>query len=284
MERAEGAWSRGQAGNLVGVSSDWLASAAFNDAAPPLHVAGARESNRGLFALLRSAADHEQAAERFQHYMALMFGLDPPPEDRAAGAKRAAPRHYRSSYLRLLRGWAWDSNGPEGAVLKGWVESRFGLVPTYHKERIARFSSPAWARYVEDKMGSRFHNNAILGQLDLLYEFAQWSLAREDGPARPGAWPGDGRHWRLYRGVSDFAEHPVVERIDARRLVLRLNNICSFTTERDIATWFGDRILEVEVPACKILFFNGLLPKHGLQGEAEVLAIGGAYRVRACIW
>ena len=63
-------------------------------------------------------------------------------------------------------------------MLKGWVESRFGLFPTYHREPLRKFNSQAWARYVDDKMGSRFHNNAILSQLDLLYEFAQWTLRR----------------------------------------------------------------------------------------------------------
>ena len=35
-----------------------------------------------------------------------------------------------------------------GAVLKGWVESRFGLVPAFHRQRLQRFPSPAWVRYL----------------------------------------------------------------------------------------------------------------------------------------
>ena len=34
-----------------------------------------------------------------------------------------------ASYLKLLQGWGLDSNSAAGAVLKGWVESRFGIVP-----------------------------------------------------------------------------------------------------------------------------------------------------------
>jgi NAD+---dinitrogen-reductase ADP-D-ribosyltransferase len=86
--------------------------------------------------------------------MAVMFGLTPLPSP----LDQQGRRRYRASYLRLLRGWAYDNNGAEGAVLKGWVESRFGLVPTYHKEKITRFASSAWIRYVEEKMASRFHN------------------------------------------------------------------------------------------------------------------------------
>jgi len=65
-----------------------------------------------------------------------------------------------------------DSNNAQGAVFKGWVESRFGLFPTYHKENIAGFFSKSWITYIEEKMNSRYHNNCIYMQLDLLYDFA----------------------------------------------------------------------------------------------------------------
>jgi NAD+--dinitrogen-reductase ADP-D-ribosyltransferase len=122
-------------------------------------------------------------------------------------------------------------------------------------------------------MGSRFHNNAILSQLDLLYEFAQWALARRAEPGRPV---------RVYRGVNDFDEHQMVERLDARRVILRLNNLVSFTSDRDVASCFGDCILETLVPPAKMVFFHTLLPRHSLKGEDEVLAIGGVYLVRVC--
>lgn len=269
MGTADGAWRRGHSTNLVGVPTDLLASAAFNDAALPLQIAGARETNPHLFQLLEGAADRAAAAVIFEHYMEIMFGLDAKRQPEPDSVNR---RRYRSSYSRLLRGWAYDSNAPEGAVLKGWVESRFGLFPTFHKGRIDAIGAPSWVAYVEEKMGSRFHNNAIYSQLDLLYEFCQWTLARLSP---------DRRHWLLFRGVVDFSEHQVVERLDRRQLVLRLNNLVSFTAHRDIATWFGDTILETAVPLSKVLFFNELLPRHALKGEGEVLAIGGDYRVRA---
>lgn len=265
----DGLWRRGHSTNLVGLPTGLLASAAFNDAAPEMHIAGVREANHHLFGMLDRAAGCCEAATVFENYMAVAFGLDP---ERNRTPATGGPRRYRSSYLRLLRGWAFDANGAEAAVLKGWVESRFGLFPTYHREPILRFSSPAWIHYIEQKMASRFHNNAILAQIDLVYEFAQWWLAR----FQPGR-----RHFVLFRGVCDYAEHQVVERIDRRNAVLRLNNLVSFTAERDMAGWFGDCILEAQVPASKILFRNDLLPRHSLKGEGEVLVIGGDYRTTA---
>ncbi len=269
-EPGDGLWldRYGHSVNLVGVPSAVLASPSFNDEARELHIAGARETNAGLFRLLAAATTVDAATALFRDYMTVTFGLSADRCDDATD--RFGRRRYRSSYLRLLKGWAYDSNGPEGAVLKGWVESRFGLFPTYHRQPIRKFSSPAWYRYVEEKMGSRFHNNAIFGQLDLLYEFCQWLIASHLG--QPG-------HWRLFRGVEHFEEHHIVERLDRRRCVVRLNNLVSFTPERDIATCFGDRILEARVPTCKVVFCNALLADNRLNGEAEVLVIGGNYTV-----
>jgi NAD+--dinitrogen-reductase ADP-D-ribosyltransferase len=266
----DGAWRRGHSTNFVGVPTKLLASASFNTADFPLHIAGVRQENRGLFSMLETTDTPEEASTIFTNYMAVMFGVH--PEQRRPVRAVNGRRRYRSGYDRLLRGWAYDSNGPEGAVLKGWVESRFGLIPTFHKDRLTRFSSPSWIHYVEQKMGSRFHNNAIFMQLDLVYEFGQWYLARFE-PEK--------RHFRLYRGVNDFDEHQKVEQIDKRTLIIRLNNLVSFTAERDIASSFGDYILSTHVPASKVLYFRDLLYDINLQGEAEVIAIGGDYMVKA---
>lgn len=261
---------KGHSTNLVGIPTGVLASDAFNRAGVPLQLAGVREANHGLFKMLEHARSTDHAATLFTAYMEVVFGLH--PEQRGRSSRSDGRRRYRSSYARLLRGWAWDSNGPEGAVLKGWVESRFGLFPTYHKEPVLTFSSPAWIHYVEEKMGSRFHNNAIYSQLDLLYEFAQWSLARTQPTVKTIS---------LFRGVNDFDEHPIIKVIDKRTVVVRLNNLVSFTSQRDIATWFGSYILEANVPVCKVLFFNALLSQAPLAGESEYLVIGGDYNVRS---
>lgn len=255
----------GHSTNLLGLPTWLLADAAFNDDPRPLHISGARETNPALFRMLEESGTAAEAARAFQAYMRAAFG----PE---TGAR---PGRYRSDYLRLLQGWSFDSNGVAGAVLKGWVESRFGLFPTFHREPLGRYPSPAWMRYVEQKMSSRFHNNSISLQLDLLYEYCQWMTARHFG---------GGPHVTLYRGVNDFDEHEIVERLDGRRFVVRQNNLVSFSARRETAGEFGDTILEAKVPVVKVLFFNALLPGPVLSGEGEYLVIGGDYRVEARYW
>lgn len=257
----------GHSTNLVGIPTGLLASAAFNEHPLGLHISGVRETNRSLFSMLEDSTCADEAQDAFQKYMAAVFGVNQP-----SGARKDGPRHFHSSYRRLLQGWGFDANNGEGAVLKGWVESRFGLLPTFHRAPLGRYPSEAWMRYVEQKMSARFHNNSILLQLDLLYEYCQWMLARYCLPNR--------RHLILYRGVNDLAEHYVVSTLSRREAIVRQNNLISFTDQRSTADQFGDTILEVQVPLVKILFCNGLLPGPVLKGEGEYLVIGGDYRVR----
>lgn len=260
---------RGTSTNLLGIPTSVLASALFNDHPVPLRIAGVRETSRGLFHQLENRAETApQAAEIFDDYMSIVYGLDPRMRRKPDKDGR---RLFRSSFGRLLKGWLFDSNSPEGAVLKGWVESRFGLFPTFHKEPIREFASEAWVTYVEEKMSSRFHNNSIYTQLDLLFEFCQFVLPRFFFPEKT--------HLTLYRGTNDYSEHPIIERLDKRNVVLRLNNLVSFSAERDIAEGFGDYILETQVPLVKILYFKELLPQQAFKGEGEFLVIGGDFTV-----
>ncbi|WP_413437090.1 NAD(+)--dinitrogen-reductase ADP-D-ribosyltransferase [Sulfuriferula sp. GW1] len=264
---------RGHSANLVGVPTGLLASAAFNDHPLPLHIRGVHESHARLFDLLNTVGSHAEAGNCFQGYMDETFNLSPKKPKKTQPGD-APVRRFRASYLRLLKGWGYDSNSREGAVMKGWAESRFGLFPTFHKAALARFASGAWLRYVEEKLSSRFHNNDIHTQLDLLYEFCQWSIGRWFQPGR--------HHVTLYRGVNDFREDNLLcgqSRPRTGPALVRLNNIVSFTAHRNIACEFGDSILEAHVPTAKILFFNDLLSRHALKGEAEYLVIGGDYRV-----
>lgn len=272
--RTKGQGALGHSTNLVGVPTELIASCAFNDQPLRLHISGVREMNKSLFEMLAQAPDLADAGEAFACYMMAMFGIDPEQRDDHIDQRTGATRRrYRSSFLRLIKGWGFDSNGPEGAVLKGWVESRFGILPTFHKKVIERISSGAWTTYVEEKMSSRFHNNAIYIQLDLLFEFCQWVLERLVAPGRS--------HLTLYRGVNSFDEHQIVERVGKHTVLMRLNNLTSFSSDRDIADCFGDTILTVRVPVAKVAFFNGLLSTHPLKGEGEYLVIGGEYRVTA---
>ena len=259
--------------NLVGVPAPLLASTAFNAHPQPLHIAGARECNPGLFALLERSRDADEARAVFAHYMSLAFGLAR-PSDEARGEASGDRRRWRSSYLKLLQGWGLDSNGPSGAVLKSWVESRFGLVPSFHGAPLVRFPSPAWVAYLEQKGASRYHNNSIFQQLDLLYEFCQWMLARF-------ALLGGGTHATLWRGSTRCEEQVAAGSLRERHCTVRLNNLVSFSTTRDAAQCFGDWVLQARIPQSKLLLVPGLLNTTSLHGEAEVLAIGGDCEVDA---
>lgn len=248
--------------NLVGVPSWVLGSELFNRFPQALHIGGTRQAHQGLFQLLGRCSSAQEAAEVFMHYLSIAFGLQPVEDP--SGPSEA--RRWRASYLKLLQGWGGDSNGPAGAVLKGWVESRFGLVPCFHKGLLGRFPSPAWVAYLEEKACSRFHSNGIYQQLDLLYEFCQWTLER----FKPF---GAGQRLTLWRGVHRLGEHRAW--LEDGAPVLRFNNLLSFALDPHHAECFGDTVLKVQVPLVKLLFYPGLLSKVPLGGESEVLALGG---------
>ena len=251
--------------NLVGVPAPLLASTRFNEHPVPLQIAGTRATQRGLFALLALCADAVEAREVFEHTMDIAFGLQ-----RAGTGDAAEARRWRTSYVKLLQGWALDAGGPAAAVLKGWVESRFGLVPTFHRAPLGRYPSPAWMRYLEDKAHGRGHNNAIWQQLDLLYEFCQWSLQRFGAL---GAAP----TLELWRGSCDLPAQCIEGSPRERHCTVRLNNVVSMSRSREAAACFGDWLMRVQVPQCKVICHAGLLDTRVLDGEDEVLVLGGDY-------
>ena len=254
-----------QGTNLVGLPPAVVGSEAYNEDPQALAIRGVREIHNAFFQHLDATDDAAKAAQRFQRYMDECFGLDMPNAD------ERGRRRFRSDYLCLLKGWAFDANSVEGAVLKGWVESRFGLAPSYHKTTLGRFGSPAWMSYVEDKLSCRYDIAGLHQQLDLLYEFCQYVLAR---------WIGRGqRHVTLYRGMNPCGDASLPPGAHAGFHHLRLNNLVSFSAFREIAGEFGDYILTAKVPMPKIIFFNELLNHHMLKSEGEYLAIGGAYQV-----
>ncbi|MGD0961774.1 MAG: NAD(+)--dinitrogen-reductase ADP-D-ribosyltransferase [Methylomonas sp.] len=251
--------------NLVGIATACLANPHFNLYPKPLHIAGAREAASSLFACLSKHTCLEDCGILFQAYMCDVFGFE---DEQRRASDAHGRRRFRNSYLSLIQDWGLDSNNAQGAVLKGWVESRFGLAPNYHKQPLAGFMNKEWIVYIEEKMHSRYHNNCIYMQLDLLYEFCQWVIERFRFPAAT--------HKTLYRGVNNLGE----VREQDNHSVVRFNSVVSFTDRRSIASEFGAYILETEVPMVKLVFFNDLLPHHALHGEAEYLVIGGEYRVK----
>jgi len=231
----------GHSTNLIGLATAFIASHIFNDNPKPLHICRHRESAPGLFEQLARESTHAECGRIFQDYMCVVFGFE--TEQRLLN-DHSGRRRYRNSYLRLIQDWGLDSNNAQGAVFKGWVESRFGLFPTYHKQHITSFISKDWTRYIEEKMNSRYHNNCIYMQLDLLYEYCQWIIERFQFPAAT--------HKTLYRGVNALDDWVVHD--EKQYKIVRFNNVVSFTDRRSIASEFGAYILEVEVPMVKLFF------------------------------
>ncbi len=244
-----------------------IASHHFDEDPRPIELQGVREASAGLFRMLDGIDDPDERGRRFDDWVSVRFQLHHWQEQETDGARRS----LRNSYLRFLRGWAHDSSTVEGAVLKGWVESRMGIPPTFHRERLAGPDDGPWAAYVADRTRGHAFTSAIDAQLDLVYAYTQYELARR----RPGQ-----RWLTLWRGQNDLPAHEVVERLGPREWVLRMNNLCSFTDERERAWEFGDVVLEARVGVPRIFFAGHLLPRSILRGEREHLVIGGQLRVR----
>jgi len=253
--------------NLCNLPPWVIASRHFNEHPQTLEVQGVRLANRFLFRKLDALDAPEERGAVFNDYMSVKFQLHHWQDQATPTARKS----LKNSYLRYLRGWMMDSNSLEGAVLKGWVESRMGIVPTFHKRRIEGIHAEAYYQYAVDRMKGSERTNAINSQLDLLYEFCQYELARR--------FP-DERWVTLFRGTCDAEEYDVVEEIGKRERVVRFNNLVSFTVEEERAWEFGSVVWEVRAPLAKVFFFDTLLPSSIMKGEGEHLLIGGEYRVR----
>jgi NAD+--dinitrogen-reductase ADP-D-ribosyltransferase len=244
-----------------------IASRHYNSRPQVIEIQGVRHNGRPLFEKLDAEPDPERRGMIFHDFMDVRFQLHQWEREGTRNSRKA----LKNSYLRFLRGWLFDSNSVEGAVLKGWVESRLGLAPTFHREPIVDIHDEAYFRYTVERMQGSQRTSAILQQFDLLYEFVQYELRR--------------RHVGheqiiLYRGVYNLEEHQVVEQHDKNHFLLKLNNLNSFTDDFERAWEFGSRVLQAEVPLTKIFFMGGLLPKSLFKGEGEVLVIGGEFEVK----
>ena len=241
-----------------------LGGLAFQRHPTTLALDGVAELHADLFALLERIDDPAERARLFRDYLAAHFRLDH-LED--AGIDARSKKRAKANWQRLLRGWSFNADGREGAVLKGWVESRFGLIPRFHGEPLRDFSGPAWQRYVEMRAAGLYGTNALEAQLDLLYAWCQYEFRRAGG----------GERLTLYRGVNRIGEHETLSGAGRQQVVL-FNNLTSFTANRERASEFGDYILAAEIPTAKVFFHCALLPGV-LKGEEEHLVIGGAYEV-----
>jgi NAD+--dinitrogen-reductase ADP-D-ribosyltransferase len=257
--------------NLCEVPAWIIASEAFNKSTCPLHIAGVRESSRNLFNKLEQLESPQERGRVFHEYLDVKFALH--QWNQYTGQARSC---LRNSYLRFLAGWGMDSNSIEGAVMKNWVQSRFGVDPTYHKGVLHKSADgDEDRRFAYDRMKGSARTNAIDAQLDLLYEFCQYELLRR--------WP-EQTSFTLYRGTNDPEEHPIQKTESRRESIVRLNNLVSFTSDRERAWEFGSTVWKTSVVRSKIVFFSGLLPDSLLSGENEYLAIGGDYRVHELLY
>jgi NAD+--dinitrogen-reductase ADP-D-ribosyltransferase len=234
----------------------------------PLVLDGVAALHHRFFEQLDTIDNAGHRATHFMAHMSAHFSLEH-PEEAGFVSGRGGKGRTRADYLRQVRGWSFDANGREGAVLKAWVTSRFGLLPRFHREPLGDYADNAYAAFLEEMCRGLYGTNALEAQLDLLYSYCQYELARR--------YPGE-THLVLYRGVNRVGEHEVLGRERDGGLRVLFNNLNSFTRVRERADEFGDYILTVAVPLAKIFFFTQLLPGR-LRGEEEYVAIGGVYEV-----
>lgn len=259
--------------NRCNLPAKLLGSACFQQHPVPLTLDGILPLHKTLFSHLQTLSDATARAQRFMDYMTVHFRLEHLEE--AGLAMDGRKKRANANYLRTLRGWAFDSSGREGAVLKGWVESRFGLSVQYHQGMLAKDNDLARQRYWVDRSAGLYATNALESQLDLVYTYCQYELALSH--SLQTSEPQRNAHLNLYRGVNALDEYRILQRSGKTALVL-LNNVSSFTHCRERACEFGDYIITANIPVPKILAYYNLLPKL-LRGEGEYLVIGGVYEV-----
>lgn len=252
--------------NLCNLPPWVIASRHFNDHPQLLELQGVRQANRHFFQKLAVIEDAAERAATFNDYMSVKYQLH-----HWQSQTDNARKSLKNSYLRFLRGWMMDSNSVEGAVLKGWVESRMGIPPSFHKVRISGIHAEEYMIYALDRTKGSARTNAINAQLDLLYEYCQYELGRAHPPET---------RLTLFRGTNDANDYELLEQLGKREQIVRLNSLISFTADEERAWEFGDTVWETRVPLSKVFFFGKLLPGSIMKGEGEYLIIGGEYRVR----
>jgi len=253
--------------NRCNLPATILGGLTFQHSPVALELDGVAQFHRGFFALLNQLPEANERAKAFFLHMNAAFYLDQPEQAGYSIANKN--KRQKADYLRMVRGWSFDSDGCEGAALKGWVESRFGLLPRHHGGPIRDFSGEAYRRYLEMRATAVYGTNALEAQFDLLYSYCQYELARQH-PAET--------HLTLYRGVNRVDDHETLATLDKNRRVVLFNNLSSFTANRERADEFGDYLLTARVPLSKVFCYTKLLPGM-LQGEDEYTVIGGLYEV-----
>ena len=102
------------------------------------------------------------------------------------------------------------------------MKSRFGLLTCFHKGRLHAGDDAADACFVEERSRGIYATHAFDAQLDLLYAYAQYELAKVGAD-----------HLTLYRGVNTIDDFDILERTDPRAATVVLNAMNSFTADPD---------------------------------------------------
>jgi len=259
--------------NRCNLPADVLGDISFQNHPKPLCIDGVAQLHKHFFLEIAKESESLERSRLFTQYMSDYFSLDH-LED-AGFERNSTVDRSRANYLMVLRGWYFDSDSKEGAIIKGWVESRFGLVPRYHRGIIRNCDDDNYRQFVSHNAQGLYNTNALEAQLDLLYSYCQFEL-RQRLPRQS--------HLLLYRGQSgtQSLEQLSLENLELSTntnadLYLLLNNINSFTTDVDLAGEFGDIVVCVKVPVEKLLFYSGLIA-NAMKSEKEYAVIGGVYR------
>lgn len=253
--------------NRCNLPSAILGSYTYQQHPVPLQIDCVLELHADFFSNIKTISCAQERSIHFRQYMRSAFLLDKSEDAGSSSLNKSKSRH-KIDYLRLLRGWMFNPDGIEAAVMKRWVESRFGLLTLKHGDLLRSADSAVYQDYQSDTSLGLYNTNALEAQLDLLYSYCQYELQR--------SYPNQS-HWQLFRGVNNIAKHiQIGDLVDNKQLLL-LNNLSSFSSDALLSETFGDIILEIKVPATKLLFFPELL-KGVLAGEHEYLVIGGVYQ------
>lgn len=249
--------------NRCNLPAKILGSLTYQHHPAPLFLDGVADLHKALWRELEKRNDQSARAEFFIEYMQTGFQLAHLEEAGLSDGDNKA--RIRANYLTMLRGWLFDPDSREGAVLKGWAESRFGLLPRWHRGPIPSAESDAYQRYLHDRASGIYNTNALEAQLDLLFSYCQYELQR--------GYP-EQAHLRLYRGFNKLTSHDILHQFSKHRYVILLNNLNSFSDSIDLAGQFGDHVMQADIPLTHIFMYQQLLPGR-FKGEGEHVVLGG---------
>ena len=243
-----------------------LGSLRFQQHPQALFIDNVKELHKALFTALDQIDAIAQRAQKFIDYVDVHFRLSNLND--AGLVEGKAHNRDKADYLHILRGWLFDPDSRDGAVLKSWVESRFGLLTRHHRGSLSDFS--CYRAFRQACAHGLYNTNALEAQIDLLYSYCQYELSKR--------YPSE-QTLLLYRGINNINSIDILQRReDTKQAIVLLNNLNSFSSERERADEFGDYVISCRVPWQKILFFSNLLPGV-LAGESEYLVIGGVYEI-----